>query len=123
LPSKILSSVPWNYVSTKTEDGMAPDDLLGLCKIIENSGPTFVHCFMGIGRTATVLASYLMYCGEVATAKEAILELRETYSKNAVQTKQQYLALLKFGNEERSNIELAIDFKDLRLSDGIKKKK
>src|SRR6478735_7144868 len=50
----ILKCVPWHYIFQPTNDGMPPENLEKLCNIISNNSGTFVHCFAGTGRTATV---------------------------------------------------------------------
>jgi hypothetical protein len=88
----------FQYFFLPTADGKAAD-LKGSCKFIaameKINKPVFVHSFTGNGRTATILAAYLMYKNWL-TADEAIIYMRLKYSKHAIETDYQKDALHRF---------------------------
>lgn len=113
LSEDILDSIPQQYIFQPTNDGMPPKNLEQLCKIISKNNGTFVHCFAGTGRTATVLASYLLFNKYATNAKEAVLLLRKHYHHGALHTPEQYLELLEFNSEDRTKKEVDKDIAEL----------
>jgi atypical dual specificity phosphatase len=95
LPNSWLDGM--EYLHVPTEDLTAPD----LEKIdsavdyiderIRNKEPVMVHCAAGIGRTGTILASYLIKYQKM-TAKEAIEKVR-TERPGSVQSDTQEMAV------------------------------
>ncbi|MDY3557961.1 dual specificity protein phosphatase family protein [Gemmata sp. JC673] len=75
-----LRAVP-HYRSLPLLDATAPtQDLLreavGWVKDRAAHGPVYVHCALGHGRSALVVAAYLLATGTVMSAKEAVAYLR-----------------------------------------------
>ncbi len=69
------------YRSLPILDGTAPtsEQLREAVAWIAESvalGPTFVHCALGHGRTATIVVAYLLTIGNVATIREGLARLR-----------------------------------------------
>jgi atypical dual specificity phosphatase len=95
LPNSWLEKI--EYLHVPTEDLTAPD----LEKIdsavdyinerIRNKEPVMVHCAAGIGRTGTILASYLIKYQKM-TAKDAIEKLRNE-RPGSVQSEMQEMAV------------------------------
>lgn len=113
ISGNIIKTLPWNYLFRPTNDGMPPKGLYDLCRFISKNKGAFVHCFAGTGRTATVLAAYLLFDGHANTAKEAVLNLRQNYHKGAIHTPQQYLALVDFSHEGKDEEKIKADLADL----------
>jgi predicted protein tyrosine phosphatase len=71
-----------NYRSLPILDATAPSreqlrDAVEWVKQHAASGPVYVHCALGHGRSATVVAAYLLAVGLAADAKAAVKHLRE----------------------------------------------
>lgn len=113
ISANIIKIMPWKYTFQPTNDGMPPQNLEKLCKVIANSNGTFVHCFAGTGRTATVLAAYLIFGGYADTAREAIDKLRRSYDAGAVHTPEQYMELLNFSQESIDKDEIDYNISEL----------
>jgi atypical dual specificity phosphatase len=85
------------YLHVPTEDLSAPDiekidavvDFIH--ERIKNKEPVVVHCAAGIGRTGTILASYLVKYQNL-TAKEAIEKIREE-RPGSIQSESQEMAI------------------------------
>jgi atypical dual specificity phosphatase len=95
LPSSWIEGL--EYLHIPTEDLTAPDiekidvavDFIN--ERIKNNEPVMVHCAAGIGRTGTILASYLIkYQG--LTAKEAIEKIRQE-RPGSIQSESQEMAV------------------------------
>ncbi|BBO34534.1 dual specificity protein phosphatase family protein [Lacipirellula parvula] len=70
------------YVNVPMLDGVAPTSaqLSEAVRLLRNSmraGPTFVHCALGHGRSATVAAAFLLTEGYARTADDALLLIRQ----------------------------------------------
>jgi len=113
ISGNIIKTMPWDYLFQPTNDGLPPQNLYKLCRLISKSKGAFVHCFAGTGRTATVLAAYLLFGGYADTAKEAVQQLRKHYHKGAVHTPEQYLELMKFSQERADQEEIDFDLDEL----------
>lgn len=85
------------YLHIPTEDLSAPDiDKIDAAvdfihERIENEDPVMVHCAAGIGRTGTILASYLVKYQNF-TAKDAIAKIREE-RPGSIQSESQEMAI------------------------------
>jgi atypical dual specificity phosphatase len=85
------------YLHVPTEDLSAPDiekidaavDFIN--ERIKNKDPVMVHCAAGIGRTGTILASYLVKYQKMS-AKEAIDKVREE-RPGSIQSESQEVAI------------------------------
>lgn len=78
---KIYESAGFNFLSSPIKDFKAPDfeQCLNICKFIERSPKSvLVTCEGGLGKTGTVLASWLVYKG--ANPEEAIHVVRQKES-------------------------------------------
>lgn len=85
------------YLHIPTEDLSAPDiDKIDVAvdfihERIKNEDPVMVHCAAGIGRTGTILASYLVKYQNL-TAKDAIAKIRQE-RPGSIQSKSQEMAV------------------------------
>jgi atypical dual specificity phosphatase len=85
------------YLHVPTEDLSAPDmekidaAVNFINEKIKNKEPVMVHCAAGIGRTGTILASYLVKYQNMS-AKEAIDKVREE-RPGSIQSESQELAI------------------------------
>ncbi|HEX9845991.1 MAG TPA: dual specificity protein phosphatase 23 [Candidatus Nitrosotenuis sp.] len=85
------------YLHIPTEDLSAPDiDKIDatvdfIHEQIKNKDPVMVHCAAGIGRTGTILASYLIKYQNL-TAKEAIKKIRQE-RPGSIQSESQEMAV------------------------------
>jgi atypical dual specificity phosphatase len=85
------------YLHIPTEDLSAPDiDKIDAAvdfihERIKNEDPVMVHCAAGIGRTGTILASYLVKYQNL-TAKDAIAKIREE-RPGSIQSESQEIAV------------------------------
>lgn len=85
------------YLHVPTEDLTAPDlekidaAVDFIAERIRNKEPVMVHCAAGIGRTGTILASYLIKYQNMS-AKEAIEKVREE-RPGSIQSESQELAV------------------------------
>jgi len=85
------------YLHIPTEDLSAPDiDKIDatvdfIHEQIKNKDPVMVHCAAGIGRTGTILASYLIKYQNL-TAKEAIKKIRQE-RPGSIQSESQEIAV------------------------------
>lgn len=85
------------YLHVPTEDLSAPDidkidaavDFIN--ERIKNEDPVMVHCAAGIGRTGTILASYLVKYQNL-TAKDAIAKIRQE-RPGSIQSESQEIAV------------------------------
>ncbi|HJZ85920.1 MAG TPA: dual specificity protein phosphatase family protein [Polyangia bacterium] len=88
------------YLWQPTPNFTPPPDLGAACAFIDQAreagAATLVHCWMGWGRTGTVLAAYLLHRGLCETALEAVTRVREDYNPNAVESPSQMAALRHF---------------------------
>ncbi|MEM2785224.1 MAG: dual specificity protein phosphatase 23 [Candidatus Nitrosotenuis sp.] len=85
------------YLHVPTEDLTAPDlekidtAVDFIAERIKNKEPVMVHCAAGIGRTGTILASYLIKYQNMS-AKEAIEKVREE-RPGSIQSESQEIAV------------------------------
>lgn len=85
------------YLHIPTEDLSAPDiDKIDavvdfIHERIKNEDPVMVHCAAGIGRTGTILASYLVKYQNL-TAKDAIAKIRQE-RPGSIQSESQEIAV------------------------------
>lgn len=110
-----VEHILWN----EWPDRGLPTDLLTCFKLLErlkHLSPTVIHCSAGIGRTGTIVGLDLLLtkleAGEVVTAKDMVLELRQR-RHGSVQTDMQYLYL------HRALIELGLSKKVLLESEVV----
>jgi protein-tyrosine phosphatase len=66
-----------NYLSVPVLDTKAPtlnqlDKAVSWIMVQKEKGPVFVHCALGHGRSATVVAAFLIQCGIVNDVQEAV---------------------------------------------------
>lgn len=69
-----------DYILIPTLDGQRPDRtavVAAIDKMLGDPRPTYVHCFAGRGRSATVVAAYLIAAGVVQRVEEAESLLQE----------------------------------------------
>lgn len=113
ISSDIRKIKDWDYYFAPTEDGTPPKQLEEVCSQIANGNGTFIHCLHGLGRTSTCMCAYLLFGGYVNSVKDAVLTLRKHYSGYAVHTPKQYVGLMDFAGEHKSEDELANDIEEL----------
>ncbi len=95
------------YLHVPTEDLTAPDiekidsTVDYIAERIKNGEPVMVHCAAGIGRTGTILASYLIKYQKMS-AKEAIEILRKE-RPGSVQSTSQEIAVSSYEKFLKSN--------------------
>ncbi|AAY79941.1 protein-tyrosine phosphatase family protein [Sulfolobus acidocaldarius] len=91
----VLKSFNIEYLYSPIPDGRAPSEnqFLEIYKWLRKDKGNLVHCVGGIGRTGTILASYLVL-EENMSAEEAIEEVRRV-RPGAVQTYEQELFVFK----------------------------
>jgi atypical dual specificity phosphatase len=89
-----------SYHFQVTPNFSSPPDLAAACTFIDATraagAATLVHCWMGWGRTGTVLAAYLLHSGAHRTAADAIAAVRAIYDDNAVESPEQETAVELF---------------------------
>lgn len=83
LDSSLTSSIPLNYYWFEVQDRTPPtlQQMKEMMEICDNcKGKVLVHCLGGVGRTATVLAAYLMWSTGVSRqlAKQPLIDNRRT---------------------------------------------
>lgn len=113
LSHNIRKSKNWDYHFSPTKDGHPPSDLYDTAKKISNAGGSFVHCLHGLGRTATILAAYLIFGGYAKNAKEAVKLLREHYDPGSIHTPNQYISLVSFAGDKKNEDDLKEDIGQL----------
>lgn len=73
----------FHYLFVETPDFSPPPDLARILAFVdarlEQNQGVLVHCFAGIGRTGTVLASWLLRQDPALSAADAIARVREAY--------------------------------------------
>lgn len=98
LPSTWVDGI--EYLHVPTEDLTAPDiDKIDstvdfIAERIKNNEPVMVHCAAGIGRTGTILASYLIKYKKMSS-KEAIEKVREE-RPGSIQSTSQEIAVSSY---------------------------
>lgn len=98
LPTSWIDGI--EYLHVPTEDLTAPDiDKIDatvdyIAERIKNGEPVMVHCAAGIGRTGTILASYLIKYQKMS-AKEAIEKVREE-RPGSIQSTSQEIAVSSY---------------------------
>jgi cyclin-dependent kinase inhibitor 3 len=85
------------------EDGMVPEDVLGLASLIEkirkrvaDGHRVLVHCYGGLGRAVLIGACLLQVIDEDIAPDEVITQLRELRGSRAVQSVKQYNFISEF---------------------------
>ncbi len=98
LPSTWVDGI--EYLHVPTEDLTAPDiDKIDstvdfIAERIKNNEPVMVHCAAGIGRTGTILASYLIKYKKMSS-KEAIEKVRKE-RPGSIQSTSQEIAVSSY---------------------------
>jgi protein-tyrosine phosphatase len=95
---KVLEELGLEFYNEPIPDGQAPDidQLIRIMKWLKSGKGNLVHCLAGLGRTGTIIASYLMLT-ENLDSSQAIEEVRR-YKPSAIQTYSQELFLIKLDN-------------------------
>ncbi len=110
---KIFKFFGRNQNTFFSDDGMVPEDVLGLISLVEkirkrvaDGNRVLVHCYGGLGRAVLVGACLLQNIDEDISPDEVIAQLRELRGPRAVQSVKQY----NFINEYRDLCHKALNW-------------